>query len=152
MCDFWLINLVQHMKCVHLFRWKGDKEGTLAKCSKLLKSWSDLAYSQYFRWVSSLRVVKDVNSGEGSGALCNLSVWEPRFCGLTWDWEVAVASAINQYHWQDPSLSTESSRCEKPSACFSVPGVAGLSPGRTSYPNLAYSPLQFLPCNGAASE
>ena len=43
----------------------------------------------------------------------------------------AVASATTQFHWQDPSLSTESSRCEKPSACFSVLGVAGPSPGRT---------------------
>ena len=50
----------------------------------------------------------------------------------------AVALAATQFHWQDPSLSTECSRCEKPSACFSVLGVAGLSPGRTSYPTLAY--------------
>ena len=51
-----------------------------------------------------------------------------------------VASATTQFHWQDPSLSTECSRCEKPSACFPVLGVAGSSPGRTSYPKLAYGP------------
>ena len=43
--------------------------------------------------------------------------------------------ATTQFHWQDPSLSTESSRGEKPSACFSVLGVAGSSLGGTSYPN-----------------
>ena len=47
----------------------------------------------------------------------------------------AVASATTQFHWQDQSLSTESSSGEKPSACFSVLGVAGSSPGWTSYPN-----------------
>ena len=52
----------------------------------------------------------------------------------------AVAPATTQFHWQNPSLSTECSRCEKPSACFSVLGVAGSSPGRTSYPNFANGP------------
>ena len=51
-----------------------------------------------------------------------------------------LASATTQFYWQDPSLSTECSRYEKPSACFSVLGVAGLSPGQTSNPNLAYGP------------
>ena len=46
-----------------------------------------------------------------------------------------VAPATTQFHWQDPSLSTESSRGEKPSACFSVLGVAGSSLCGTSYPN-----------------
>ena len=32
----------------------------------------------------------------------------------------AVAPATTRFHWQDPSLSTECSRCEKPSVCFSV--------------------------------
>ena len=49
--------------------------------------------------------------------------------------KAAVAPATTQFHWQDPSLSTESSRGEKPSACFSVLGVAGLSIGGTSYPS-----------------
>ena len=44
---------------------------------------------------------------------------------------------ISKFHWQDPSLSTESSRGEKPSAFFSVLGVAGSSLGGTSYPNTA---------------
>ena len=43
--------------------------------------------------------------------------------------------------WLESSLSTESSRCENPTACFSVLGAAGLSPGRTSFPNLDYDPL-----------
>ena len=42
--------------------------------------------------------------------------------------KAAVAPATTQFHWQDPKLSTESSRGEKPSACFSVLGVAGSSP------------------------
>ena len=32
-----------------------------------------------------------------------------------------MGKVLNSCHWQDPSLSTECSRCEKPSACFSVP-------------------------------
>ena len=51
--------------------------------------------------------------------------------------KAAVAPATTQFHGQDPSLSTESSRGEKPSACFSVLGVAGSSLGGTSYPNTA---------------
>ena len=82
-----------------------------------------------------------------SGALCNLSVWVPRFGGFT------LAPATTQIHWQERSLSTESSRQEKTSACFYVLGprvwsnpkkdsysgqdqVAGLSPAQTSYSNL----------------
>ena len=45
--------------------------------------------------------------------------------------KAAVEQATTQFHWQDPSLSTVSSRDEKPPACFSVLGVAGSSPGRT---------------------
>ena len=48
--------------------------------------------------------------------------------------KAAIASATTQFFWQDPSLSTESSRQEKLSAYISVLGVAGSSPGRTSYP------------------
>ena len=48
--------------------------------------------------------------------------------------KAAVAPATTKFHWQDPSLSTESCRSEKPSACFSVLGVAGSSLGGTSYP------------------
>ena len=59
----------------------------------------------------------------------------------------AVASATTQFHWQDPSLSTECSRCEKPFACFSVLGVAGSSPDRTSYPNLPTAPLSECMCS-----
>ena len=63
--------------------------------------------------VNSLRVPK------------NLSICELRFGGLTWGWEAwpvpsgtnqsmaAVVPATTQFHWQDPSLSTESSRREK---------------------------------------
>ena len=40
----------------------------------------------------------------------------------------AVAPATTQFHWQDPEV-------KKPSACFSVLGVAGSSLGGTSYPN-----------------
>ena len=49
--------------------------------------------------------------------------------------KASVAPATTQLHWQDPSLSTESSRGEKPSACFSVLGVAGSSLSGASYPN-----------------
>ena len=49
--------------------------------------------------------------------------------------KAAVSPATTQFHWQDPS--TQSSRGEKPSACFSVLGVAGSSLGGTSYPNTA---------------
>ena len=49
--------------------------------------------------------------------------------------KAAVASATTQFHLQDPSLGIESSRGEEPPACFSVLGVAGSSPGWTSYPN-----------------
>ena len=57
--------------------------------------------------------------------------------------KAAVASATTPFHWQDPSLSTEScSGGEKPPACFSVLGVAGSSPGRTSYPQTL--PTAFL--------
>ena len=78
---------------------------------------------------------------KGAAPLRNLSVWEPRFGGFAWiglgglavfNWdqsEAVVASATTRFHFQDPSLSTECSRCEKPSACFSVLGVAG----RTRY-------------------
>ena len=59
----------------------------------------------------------------------------------------AVAPATTQFHWQDLSLcSTESSRGEKLSACFSVLGVACSSPGRTSYPSLAYGSPTFSVC------
>ena len=46
-----------------------------------------------------------------------------------------VAPVTTHFHWQDPSLSTESRRDEKPPACFSVLGVSGSSLGRTSYSN-----------------
>ena len=58
--------------------------------------------------------------------------------------KAAVAPATTQFHWQDPSLSTESSRGEKPSAWFSVLGVAGSSLGGTSYPNTDWSGSSFL--------
>ena len=45
--------------------------------------------------------------------------------------KAAVAQATTQFHWQDPSLSTESSRGEKPPTCSSVLGVSGSSPGRS---------------------
>ena len=48
--------------------------------------------------------------------------------------KATVARATTQFHWQDPSHSTESSRQENPSACFSVLVIAGSSPGWTSYP------------------
>ena len=51
--------------------------------------------------------------------------------------KATVAPATNQFHCPDPSLSTESSRGEKPSACISVLLVAGWSLGGTSYPNTA---------------
>ena len=41
--------------------------------------------------------------------------------------KAAIASATTQYHWPDPCHSTKSSRCEKPSACFSALGVADSS-------------------------
>ena len=41
--------------------------------------------------------------------------------------KAAVAPGTTQLHWQDPRLSAECSRCEKPSAYFSVSGVAGSS-------------------------
>ena len=48
--------------------------------------------------------------------------------------KAAVAQDTTQFHWQDSSLSTESSRCEKPPACISALGIAVSSPGRTSHP------------------
>ena len=54
--------------------------------------------------------------------------------------KAAVAPATTKFHWEYPSLSTESSRGEKPSAYFSVLGVAGSSLGGTSYPNFANGP------------
>ena len=53
--------------------------------------------------------------------------------------KAVVAPVANRFHWHDPSLSTETSKGEKTFACFSVLGVAGSSPGRTSYPTLANS-------------
>ena len=58
--------------------------------------------------------------------------------------KAAVAPATTQFPWQDPSLSTKSSRGEKPSACFPVPGVAGSSLGGTSYPNTDWSGFSLL--------
>ena len=53
----------------------------------------------------------------------------------------AMASATTQFQY--PSLSTESGRCEKPSASFFVLDVAGLSDNWTSNPNLAYGPSKW---------
>ena len=55
--------------------------------------------------------------------------------------KASVASATTpQFHWEVLSLSTETSRGENPPACFSVLGVAGSSPGWTTYPSLAKGP------------
>ena len=51
----------------------------------------------------------------------------------------ADLSSLSQFHWQDPNHGTESSRGEKPPACFSVLSVEGSSPGRTSYLKIANS-------------
>ena len=48
-----------------------------------------------------------------------------------------VAPATPQFYLQDQSLSTESSRTEKPPACFSVLGVAGSSSAGPVTPTLA---------------
>ena len=53
-----------------------------------------------------------------------------------------VAPTTTQFHWEDPSLSTESSRGEKPSACFSVLGVAGSSLGIEPYKKIRVGPPQ----------
>ena len=55
--------------------------------------------------------------------------------------KAAVAPATTQFHWQDPSLSTENSRGEKLLACFSVLGVSQNLP--TAF--LTVQPLQGWP-------
>ena len=62
--------------------------------------------------------------------------------------KATVASATTQFHWQDQSLNKESNRGEEPSACFSVLGIAGSSPGRTSHPNLPTAFLTVQPLQG----
>ena len=53
----------------------------------------------------------------------------------------AVAPVTTQYHWQVPSLSTECSRCEKPSACFSVlGGLQVRAPAGPATPTLPTAP------------
>ena len=83
--------------------------------------------------------------------LCNLSVWEPRFGGFTWGWgpgwyhQVPVMGTRKHQLppnsiWKTQVLA-QSAADEKnhllASLCLGVPA---LSPGRTSYPNLAYGP------------
>ena len=80
-------------------------------------------------------VYEEEDKLRGAAPPCNLSVWEPRFEGLhgvgrpncfqKGPAKAAVASATTSFHWQDPCLSTESSRGEKTPACLSVLGVAG---------------------------
>ena len=74
---------------------------------------------------------------KGAAPLCNLSVWEPRFGEFTWGWKARLGLVKGRGR---TSVHPIPLRCEKTSACFSVLGVAGLSLGRTSYPNLAYGP------------
>ena len=46
-----------------------------------------------------------------------------------------------QYHFKKGSIySTESSRCEKPSTCSTVPELAGLRLDRSRYPNTCLRP------------
>ena len=42
-------------------------------------------FCAYFKYVSILKV-----KVKGAAPLCNLSVWEPRFGGFTWGWEVRL--------------------------------------------------------------
>ena len=56
--------------------------------------------------------------------------------------KAAVAPATTQFHWQDPSLSTESSRGEKPPACFSVPGVDSLRAHQKKMPLLPFMDIK----------
>ena len=114
-------------------------------------------------WTEDLRILEDgVNTVRGSKnadscstpcclllgfpnvqALKNIPTYLPTYLQSGTSLGAAVASATT-IHRKDPSLSTECSRCEKPSACFSVLGVADSSPGRASYPNLAYGPPKWV--------
>ena len=90
--------------------------------------------------------------------LWNLSVWEPRFGGFTWGWEALLVlyqgpvkdCGSTSYHSiplvRHMYYSTESSRGEKPSACFSVLGVASSSLSRTSNPNTSLWPPYLSIC------
>ena len=68
-----------------------------------------------------------------------------------------TASATTQFHWQDPSLSTESSTGEKPPACFSVFG-SRIKPWPDQLPQnlptafLTVQPLQGWPRRSIALE
>ena len=84
---------------------------------------------------------------KGAAPLCNHSVGELRFGGFTWGWgpdwyyqgPVTGRGSIS-YHpipLARPQVLLERAAFRKQSDCFSVPGVAGLSP---QVPTLAHGP------------
>ena len=62
----------------------------------------------------------------------------------------AVASATNQLHWYDPSISTESNRGKKKIACFSLLGVVGLTPAGPVIPTLVNGLPKYPASTGLA--
>ena len=111
-------------------------------CSQIVFNCVNYNHKMKVRWKMSARDPAKIEqrplviSACGSLDLVDLHGWEAWLVPSGTSQGAAVAPATTQFHWrQDPSLSTECSRCEKPSTCFSVLGVAGSSPGRTSHPS-----------------
>ena len=88
-----------------------------------------------------------VSTSESLGLVDLHGVWRPERCPHGPVNKAAVQPTITQIHWQVPSPSTASTRGEKPPACFSVLGVAGSSPGRTSYPKPCQQPPKWCLCS-----
>ena len=119
--------------------WKVSETVEIGKCQRLLRlesvrnlsDWTASETALIFLGVISVSGSLDLVDLHGVGGLAGTIRDQSGDRGGT---------RYPQFHWQDPSLSTECSRCEKPSARFSVLGVAGSSLGRTSYPNFTNDP------------